>query len=328
MKFVELKKHITTQKHFYCYNLVGDDNFLIDSAIDMFFNYVAQNEFNKCIVGNEDLSEAKLTNALNSASFLGGTKVVLVKYFDLVKNKNVVGYVENYLIKNPNEFAVLVITSESPIFTEKQTNLLKDKCVVVDCNRLDNQMLLVWINSTLKNCGASMQESAKLKLIDFTNGYLSKISMELNKLINFAGGREITINDVEKLVVRDLEFSVFELTENLGRGNTEKTFEILDLMMADKKSAPSVFAMIQNYFRRMFFATISKGTNAQIAEELGVKEFAVKKAKEVAQLFSKANLKTINDLCVELDFKIKTSQVNYQSAVNYLVLQILTINKK
>lgn len=329
MNFVELKKHIISEKHFCCYNLVGDDNFLVDSSINMFFNYIANNnEFNIATLSSDDIDANKLSVALNTTSFFGGTKVVLVKYLDTAKNKTVVNFVADYLAKNPNDMAVLVVTSKEPMFAEKTAKNLADKFVVVNCNRLDSTMLYVWINQALKEKNATMEQGAKAKLIDYTNGYLSKISKELEKLINYANGREITTSDVELLVTKDLEFSVFELTENLGRGNSAKTFEILNQMMSDKKSAPSVFAMIQNYFRRMFLSSISAGTNSQIASLLGVKEYAIKKAKEVASLFSKSNLKAIVDQCAELDIKIKTSQINYNSAVNYLVLFILNLNKK
>lgn len=329
MKFVELKKHIVNEKHFCCYNLYGDDNFLVDSSINMFFNYIAQNNsFNIATLSSEDIDASKLSVALNTTSFLGGTKVVLVKYLDNSKNKQVTSYIEQYLIKNPNEMAVLVVTSKEPVFAEKTAKQLQNKFVSVDCNRLDLNMIYAWINSALKEQSATMQNEAKVKLVEYTNGYLSKISIELNKLINYAAGREITVQDVQTLTTKDLEFSVFELTENLGRGNSAKTFDILNQMMSDKKAAPSVFAMIQNYFRRMFLSCISTGTNAQIASQLGVKEFAVKKAKEVASLYSKPNLKAVVDLCAELDHKIKTSQINYNSAVNYLVLFILDLNKK
>ena len=172
-----------------------------------------------------------------------------------------------------------------------------------------------------------MADDAKVLLCDYTNGYLSKITIEIDKLVSYAKGREIVQDDVKLLVQKDLEYTVFELTENLGSGNSERTLQILDEMMSDKKTAPSVFSLIQNYFRRMFYASITPKTNLQIADDLGVKEYAIKKAKQQSLLFSKIKLKQIVNLCGDLDFKIKTSQIGYQNAVYYLVMYILT-NKK
>jgi DNA polymerase-3 subunit delta len=328
MKFVELKKHLLSTS-LCCYNLYGDDNFLITSSEKMFFNFVSKNnDFNKTVLSTENLTEKTLWNALNTTSFFGGAKVVLVYDLDCAKNKNLVTFVENYLKTNPNPNCVLVVVSDSPMFTEKVSSALKNVFCEVDCNRLDERMINAWICSELKKQNATMNMPAIQKLVEYTNGYLSKISLELNKLICYAGGRVITEADVDALVSKDLEFSVFELTESLGRGNSQKTFDILNVMMSDRKTAPSVFALIQNYFRRMFYSAVSAGTNAQIGAELGVKEFAIKKAKETASLFSKPVLKQIVDLCGELDYKIKTSQIDYENAVNYLVMFILTNNKK
>lgn len=324
MKFIELKKHLVSEKHFACYNLCGDDLFLINSSTSMFYNYIAHNnELSRMVLSTENLDSKSLLNALNSSSFFGGEKVVVIKDLEISKSKELLGTIKEYL-KSPNELSILVVVSDQPIFDAK-TNV--KNFVLVDCNRLDLKMLNVWIASHLKEHNAKMEQGAIQKLIDYTNAYLAIISIELDKLISYAGEREITADDVESLVNKTLEYSIYELTENLGKGNTEKAFEIYDEMMNDKKVAPSVFGLIQNYFRRMFYSAVSQGTNAQICAELGVKEFAVKKAKESASYFSKATLKDIVELCADLDFKIKTSQIQYENAVNYLLMFILTKNK-
>ena len=222
MKFVELKKHLLNEKRYCCYNLVGDDSFLVDSSINLFFNYVATNDLDRHHLSAENLDANKLSNALNSVSFFGGTRVVVIKHFDANNNKTVVEHLKKYLSSEQSNNVILVVCSAEPVFKDKETSTLKN-FVIVDCNRLDDAVVLSWINSTLKSQNASMKQSAKMLLLDYTNMYLSKISMEVNKLINFAGGREIEDEDVKNLVTKDLEFSVFELTENLGRRNSKKT---------------------------------------------------------------------------------------------------------
>lgn len=325
MKFVELKKNIVSGNLYNCYNLCGDDTFLISSAEKLFLNYVAlNNDLNKSILSTENLEPNTLISHLNTTSFFGGNKIVVLKDLECSKSKALIDCILKYL-KNPNPSTILVVCSDVPFVDFKKNTL--SNLVYVDCNRLDEQMLKVWILSALKEKNATMNDGAMQKLLDYTNGYLSIISLEINKLINYANGKEISESDVELLVQKTLEFSVFELTENLGKGNGEKALQILNIMLNDKKSAPTVFSLIQSYFRRMFFSVISKGTNAQIAIDLGIKEFAVKKAKEHAGYFAKTTLKEIVELCSELDYKVKTSQITYLSAVNYLVMFILT-NKK
>ena len=330
MKFVELKKHILAGNLYCCYNIYGDDSFLIDSSQNFFIKFVANNmELSQTALSAENFDPKILLSNLNTTSFLGGRKVVFLKGVDEGKEKPVIDAVIAYS-KNPNPDNILVITSKNPLFDEKKLqNLSKNANFLcnVDCSRLDEHNILAWIEMNLKEKNVSMSDSAKRLLMDYTNCYLSRISIEIDKLASYAKDRQIVDEDVKLLVNKELEYSVFELTENLSLGKAKETYLILDEMLADKKIAPSVFSLIQNHFRRMFFSAITPKTNLQIAEELGVKEFAVKKAKVQSQNFSKVILKDIVELCADLDFKIKTSQISYLNAVNYLVSYILSNNK-
>ena len=331
MKFVELKKHIISNDLYCCYNLYGDDSFLINTSENLFFKYIANDvELNKTILSSENFDDKKLMSILQSISFLGGAKIVLLRAVDEQKNKDIIDTILEYQ-KNPNSANIFVISSQNALFDAKKLkDLNKNQKFFcnVDCSRLEKNMALAWINSNLQQKKTTMADGAKTLLFDYTNGYLSKIAIELDKLIAYAKDREIVDDDIKLLVSKDLEYSVFELTENLGGGDDQKTLQILDEMMSDKKTAPSVFSLIQNYFRRMFYASITPKTNLQIADELGVKEYSIKKAKEQSTMFSKVTLKNILNLCGDLDYKIKTSQIGYQNAVYYLVMYILTNNKK
>lgn len=329
MKFVELKKHLSMQKYLFCYNLVGDDSYLIDFAQNLFFGQVAGNNIlNKTVLSADSLDKNSFENAIYATSFFATQKVVIIKDVIVQKNKTVINSIKEYIEKTPNDLTVLVVVSDEKIFDTAYIQKNADKVDVVDCNRLDVNTVETWIKSVLAKKQVEISKDAIAKLVDYTNGYLSKISVELNKLVAYKTDKLINVIDIETLVSKDLEYSVFELTENLGKGNTQKTFEILNHMMQDKKSAPTVFALIQSYFRRMFFSVITSGTDAQIASMLGVKEFAVKKAKSTAVLFTKQVLKSIVDLCTELDLKIKSSVVLYEDAIDFLVMFALTNNKK
>ena len=200
-----------------------------------------------------------MLSSLNSASFFGGNKVVFLKGVDEAKEKAVTDAILTYA-QNPNPSNILVISSKNALFDEKKQQNLNNSSKFlcnVDCNRLDEHNILIWIDHYLKDKNVTITESAKRLLIDYTHFYISRISIELNKLASFVKDRAIDDDDVKLLVNKELEYSVFELTENLSSGNAEATYQILNEMLADKKIAPSVFSLIQNHFRRMFFASIT-----------------------------------------------------------------------
>ena len=227
MKFAELKKHIVTNNLYCCYNLYGDDSFLINTSENLFFKYVANDvDLNKTVLSSENFEAKNLLSVLGTISFLGGTKIVLLRVVDDQKIKDISNAVLEYQ-KNPNNANILIISSQNPIFDEKKAENLNNNqnfWCNVDCNRLDRNLVFAWMNSALTQKNATMADDAKVLLCDYTNGYLSKIAIEIDKLVSYAKGREIVQDDVKLLVQKDLEYTVFELTENLGSGNHLRPF--------------------------------------------------------------------------------------------------------
>ena len=68
---------------------------------------------------------------------------------------------------------------------------------------------------------------------------------------------------------------------------------------------------------------ISSETKSEMAKSLGVHEYAITKAMEQARLFTKKQLKEINDICHKLDFDIKQSNMTPENAIEYIILKIL-----
>ena len=86
-----------------------------------------------------------------------------------------------------------------------------------------------------------------------------------------------------------------------------------------------MFALISNQFRRLFYASISDLTNAELAGLLGVKEFAIMKARQLAKGFSKAQLKKICSLLEEMDYAVKSGAMLQTNALYLLVFNILYV---
>ena len=112
---------------------------------------------------------------------------------------------------------------------------------------------------------------------------------------------------------------MFELTDALSKRDADKAVSLLSLMDKDTKT----FNLVLNHFRRMFFASISDLEERELAELLGVKEYAIKKAKELSRNFSKLQLKNIYEMLGDVDFYIKNGQMQVENALYYLIFGIL-----
>ena len=315
MKFQELKQSLKLSVS-PIYLINGEDEFLKTSAKNLILNAViGDNSINLVTLNMEDIDSKKLIDTLNTFSFFG-KKVVILNECDK-KDIKFINAIKDYA-KQPNNECVLVIMC----ILNTNFDSLKDCTTFIDCNRLDNVLLAKWIVHKI-NGKKQISNQTIYKLIDYTNGYLGRIDLELNKLMGYSN-ETILDEDVEKLVVKDIEYSIFELAESLGRKNKTKALNIFNDLINDKKQSSSVLQLIANHFRRLFYVSVSKDTNEQIGEYLGIKPYAVKKLKEQQLNFSPKKLMEIIRECEEIDVASKTGKVNYYSSMNLFMTKLLS----
>lgn len=330
MKFVELKSSLKNEV-LPCYLVQGDDEFLCNSSLNLIerqmFGEIMRNNLNKQVISTENLDANKFIDILNTVPFFAKQKLVILKQYDDKVSNDIISQLKNYLL-NPSLSTVLVIYALNSSDAFKS---LKNNVTVVDCSRLDKKNITGWVLAKLKNVkkmvdntevGVTINADALDLLIDYTNSYLSKISMEIDKLIAYATST-ITKQDVENLVSKDLEYSIFELTEAIGQGNKTKAVMIKNDLMSNRKTFNTTLSVCSSFFRRLFLSITSPLPNSEIATMLGVKEYAIIKSKEIAKKFGAKTLKQIVELCADLDYKTKTSEMSLKNATDYLLAFVL-----
>lgn len=324
MKFEELKNSLKSNIY-NAYYLKGSDEYLLSSSYNLIykFSHIEMTDLN-LIKFSEGIIDCKdVVRALDTMPVFSEKKMV---YMDLrmsrkleIKNPK---ELDNYL-KNPNPMSVLVVNigdNDCEVFDKKNF-------VEVDCNRLDYSIVSLKIKSTVVAKGKDIEEKAIRLLSDYCVGDLSKILLEIDKLIAFIGERKIvTITDIKEIVTQSLEYQIFELTEALAKKNNKKVFLILNDMKAKKDEYKSLPALIYANFRRLFMVSLNRNMNRlELSKMLGIKEYAVKMTLAQVDLFSKSALKKINELCIKLDYDLKQSNISIDNAINLIVLEILNM---
>jgi len=75
----------------------------------------------------------------------------------------------------------------------------------------------------------------------------------------------------------------------------------------------------------LFVALNKDMTSAQLASQLGVKEFAIRAMQNQIRVFSPKKLKKIVSMITEFDRKIKIGEMKENTAIKTLVFNILNI---
>lgn len=325
MKFEELKNNLKIEiKN--AYLLSGVDEFLLASAyalITKFANleYIDLNliEFKEGVIDCEDV-----VRALNTLPVFCDKKIVyldvrVAKASDIKNGK----LIDEYL-KSPNPTSILVVNMGS---NSAIKNFDTKLFTIVDCDRLSFNIVSLKIKQLVEKDGKKIGSDAIKLLNDYTLGDLSKIIVEIKKLCAYVGDRsEIACSDIKELVTPSLEYQIFELTEALSKKDSKKVFAILDDMKAKKDEFRTLPAIIFSHFRRLFMVALNADMSRQeLSQLLGVKEYAVKMTLAQVSLFTKSQLKKINELCIKTDFDLKQSNISIENAVSLIIMNILNM---
>ena len=317
MKFQDLKKSLASGVK-NLYYIKGDDAFLRHKAQEMIENAVVTlKDLNIQRFDDENANAFDIVGACRALPMMDKYRVVVVKggFKKADEIKPLVKYAEN-----PNATTVLIVVDENGAALYKSYAALAE---LVDCSRLDPAMLSRLVLSELARFKTKINSDALEVLISACNYDFTRINNEVIKLANLVGsGGTITRADVDNNVAREVEYDIFELSKAVSVKNGKRALEIVKQLLERKESPQMLLMLIQGNFRRMFYATGSKETNAEIASKLGIKEYSIKIAREQARAFPLSRLKKILDLGAQLDYEIKSGQMNETNALLYFVANI------
>lgn len=168
-------------------------------------------------------------DAVNTNPFLSPARFVLIRDIDKLTQEakaSVIGYA-----KDPFESTTLVMTSDlspreaagDPFLSE-----LSQFVKVRDFENLSGENLRRYILEKTSLYGKEMKRDALELLIAKIGNDLQKLRMAVEKLANYTGGRgAIEKGDVEALVGRSLEETVFDMTKAMTNRQTERSLSIL-----------------------------------------------------------------------------------------------------
>lgn len=300
-----------------CYWVSGEDYYLYEKAVLMIQKAInlQLEDFNRATFDDDSYQMQQIVSVCEVMPMGSDKRLVLVKNISKITETDK-AMLLRYL-ENPCLTTVLVILD-----FHGQFGFLKSVAEAVDARRMDKTLAKSILVNELAKYNKQISAEAADMLLEYCNGYLTIAMNEISKLVYYDVQEPlVTKKVVEAVVPQNAEFTVFELTEALGKKNFDKALHLL----AEMEKDPGTLGLITNHFRRLFYISISDMDNASLANLLNVKEFAIVKQREQVKNFSKMQLKKIYALLEQVDYQIKSGQMVASNALYYLVFSIAFI---
>jgi DNA polymerase-3 subunit delta len=182
-----------------------------------------------------------------------------------------------------------------------------------------------WIQGQVRAKGGTLSSEATSMLAALVGNDLRLLDQELEKLLLYAGQRQITTNDVRALVSRARQESIFDLVDCVGQRQTDRALQLLHLMLEDGAVPLYLLAMLARQIRILIQVKElgAQGlTQPEMARRLKLHPFVVEKGVVQARNFIMAQLEAAHQHVLETDWAIKTGEVEDLVALDMLVVAL------
>ena len=326
MKFVELKKHLEN-KIDPVYLISGADRFLCYKALEMIENKanISILDMNSVTLSNDTISVKEIIESASVFPFGDEYRLVVVKNFNpknVGSKKNSPEIELDKYLSMPMSSTILVFFNPSGDDFFKN---LKQKLVHIDCDKLELSSAEAIITSEFKKENIAIEGDLAKTLALMCNLDMTKIHSEINKLVSYAIEKQsLQTKEIKELVVEDKEYQIYELAEFLSQGKKLEALNMVQSLSVVGKSGFSILTPLYNNYRRVLFTAINQDKkDADIANALGVKEYAIKMCRNQARVFSPKKLKKIVDMLADADKNIKMGKIKEDTAVKTIIINII-----
>ena len=232
-----------------------------------------------------------LVEAVNCFPFISEKRMVKVTEF-YPTEKEFDAYLAP-LFKNPQTEGILLIVNSGKGKTGTAVLAKKTGVTYVDCSRSDEETIKKWIYLTCKRAGVYADSVTCGKLASYCVLDMARIAQETEKLLGYCAATDterLTDELVDALVYPDSEYKIYELANAISRKNYAEYLKIIRDLSARGFNETSLLSSLASYFKGLYEISICKGSDREIAAELGIKEYAAKKNREQAAKFTKEGL--------------------------------------
>lgn len=296
MKFTQLKDDIKEGAR-PIYLIEGDDAYFRQKAeeqIKAAFLLMPELNFSAFDGGQyKGANLTEITSALSAYPFMAEKRVVRLSEFYPTESdweKYLKPVFENF----PETTVLMIVNSQG----KKGVDLKRKKSVTyIDCNKSDRETVAKWAYITMKRAGLPSTVEACEAVADYCLCDMARVSKEVEKLIEYGNGGQITKKIVDELVYKDADFRVYQMTGAVARRDFSGFAEICFDLLSRGYDENAVIASLLNYFKNLL--TVSDGDlpERELAASLKMSDYVFGKTKQQARAIGSERLvKYINAL--------------------------------
>ena len=334
----EFRKILSGRDFGTLYYICGTEKMLVTHNTKKLIDKVAgsePSEFNYHIFTN-DFDVDEFAAALQIVPFMSEFNVIVVKDLDFADFSPTQGDKIIELVSNVSGDTVVIFTfptkldSKTNAKDKKLKTLANKKGTVLELNKLTvgnlQKKLVTWASKR----NVVLSSNVAGIIIDYCGNDLTALKNELEKLCAYVGdGGEIKREHVDKLVTKNLESSIFDLSKAVINHDGTTAFKVLDRLIYQKEEPISILAVLATAYVDMYRARIAikcGSRSTDLAKWFTYKsEYRLNQAENNSRRTSTAVLRKSINAITETDILLKSTRTDDRIQLELLIVKLLMI---
>ncbi|MGK9370041.1 DNA polymerase III subunit delta [Melioribacter sp. Ez-97] len=320
----EIKKGIIQPVYYIC----GNDQYSLDAAVDYLQKQLApqiNSEFDREIISVEKGDDInKIIDLALAFPFGDGKKLIVVKNFENINGrKEIVEY-----LGNPPDFTILVIlhNAERLEFNREPFKLLNEKGYLYEAREETGEDLVYWLSNRARKMKLNFNDEQLRILIEIVGENKSLLNSQLDKIADYLSSNpDAEFEEIKKLINPTKTYSIFDLQDAIGAGNTAKALEIAYNLLDSNVDIVMLINMISKYILTITQALELMRMNlndGEASSKLGVSWYYYINCKKAKFLLNENRLRKAARALYEADLAVKTTQTDPKDVVTQLLAKI------
>lgn len=316
--------------NFYIFH--GEEGFLLQHYLLQLQKVILDElteSFNFHRFNNENFDLRDFADAVENLPMMAERTLVQVDDIDLFKlpedsrNKLV-----DILSDIPDYCTVIFVYETVEFKPDKRLKKLWEvvsRAQTVEFMKQSQRDLVSWITRHFAARGKYISQDLCLYLLELTDGTMTSLKSEIEKIASFSGAESICRADIDAVTEPVLDAVVFRMTDEIGAKEYGKAMDTLQKLLKMQQEPIVILGAVGSYLRRVGTARTlyDNGIGAgELMKLCGISDYAARKTMSAARQFSPNFFKAAMELVLETDRKLKTSYDDPHRLLELLVLQL------
>ena len=306
------------------YIFIGKDFNILNKRVDALISKLNINNIIRYDFDENNINI--IIDEVNYVDLFNEKKLIIVTNFSFKKLKSEDEELFiNYINHMNDNIIIFKCIDESIDERKKLTKLLREKCKIEECKKLDYKGLHEYVTNMFNDNKIKITYNQVKKILDLCEYNVDYTISEVDKLLLYKNGEnEVSDKDIDDVISRNTEKEIFSFTENIMNKNIAGSIESYHILDESNIDSTIIVDSIAKQFRLLFQVKHLRNSmdELSLSRHLGVNPYVIKKLMPYINNYSDEEIMDILYKLSDIDYDLKVNGYDKNIIIESFLLKL------